>query len=230
MYGISSSRKRISKPHQAAFGLALFAEEQHVVLGEERDVDFGDDGAVVADDAGKKLFAVGSMRRKLSWISCLTVLETQPLSRSSRRVGSLAVVVRCIAALTVRVWTNRDACREKLRQRSYTTGVQRHGDRRSQPSRTPLLSGAAKREKLPAITHQRGAFYRKEMATPEQKWGLEELARTTTNRQFDGERGALADGAFDADAAVVGFDDVAAGERPRPVPPLPLASGPALVE
>ena len=62
-YGISSSRKRTSEPHQPALGLALLAEEQHVVPGEEGDVDLGDDGVVVADDAGKQLVAARPARR-----------------------------------------------------------------------------------------------------------------------------------------------------------------------
>ena len=47
------------RPHQAALALAFFAEEEHVVAGEQGEVDFGDDRAVVADDAGKQLVAAG---------------------------------------------------------------------------------------------------------------------------------------------------------------------------
>ncbi len=43
--------------HQAAFRLALLAKEQHVVLGEDRDIEFRDDGIVVADDARVEVFA-----------------------------------------------------------------------------------------------------------------------------------------------------------------------------
>ena len=54
------------RPHQPALGLALFAEEEHVVPGEQGDVDLGDDGVLVADDAGKQLFAALQLARKLS--------------------------------------------------------------------------------------------------------------------------------------------------------------------
>ena len=88
------------QPHQAALGLSLLAQKQHVVLGDQADVDLGDDRVVVADDAGKQLFARRqSIRRKLSWISCLTVLETQPLSRSSRSVAGWMLVV----AISIRI-------------------------------------------------------------------------------------------------------------------------------
>ena len=58
-YGISSSRKRTSEPHQPALGLPLLAQEQHVVPGDQRQVDLGNDRVFVADDAGKQLFAAG---------------------------------------------------------------------------------------------------------------------------------------------------------------------------
>ena len=45
------------RAHQPALGLALLAEEEHVVAGEEGDVDLGNDGVVVADDAGEQFFA-----------------------------------------------------------------------------------------------------------------------------------------------------------------------------
>ena len=57
MYGISSSRKRRHQPHQPALGLALFAEEQHVVLREDGDVELGNHRVVVADDARIELLA-----------------------------------------------------------------------------------------------------------------------------------------------------------------------------
>ena len=57
MYGISSSRNDDHQPHQPALGLALLAEEQHVVLGEDGDVELRDHGVVVADDAGVQLVA-----------------------------------------------------------------------------------------------------------------------------------------------------------------------------
>ena len=49
--------ERRHQAHQSTFGLPFFAEEQHVVLGENCDVEFGNDGVVVADDAGIQLFA-----------------------------------------------------------------------------------------------------------------------------------------------------------------------------
>ena len=42
------------RAHQPALGLALFAEKEHVVPGEQGEVDFGDDGVLVADDAGEE--------------------------------------------------------------------------------------------------------------------------------------------------------------------------------
>ena len=56
--------------------------------GDQGEVDLGNDGVVVADDAGKELFAAAAAcARKLSRISCLTVLDTQPLSRKSFRLA-----------------------------------------------------------------------------------------------------------------------------------------------
>ena len=49
--------KRRHQPHQPALGLALLAEEQQVVLREDGDVQLGDHGVVVADDAGVELLA-----------------------------------------------------------------------------------------------------------------------------------------------------------------------------
>ena len=86
--------KRGHQPHEPAFRLALLAEEQHVVLGENGDVQLGDDGVVVADDAGIQSSPACSLARKLSWISCLTVFDRQPLDRNSARVvGRVNVVV-----------------------------------------------------------------------------------------------------------------------------------------
>ena len=42
------------RPHEAALGLPLFAEEQHVVGGEYRDADFGNHRVVVPDDTGEQ--------------------------------------------------------------------------------------------------------------------------------------------------------------------------------
>jgi hypothetical protein len=49
--------KRRHQTHQPTLGLSLLAEEKHVVLGENRDVEFWDDRVVVADDAGVEIFA-----------------------------------------------------------------------------------------------------------------------------------------------------------------------------
>ena len=43
------------QPHQPALGLALLAQEQQVVLGDQADVDLRNHRVVVADDAGKQL-------------------------------------------------------------------------------------------------------------------------------------------------------------------------------
>ena len=53
------------QPHQPALGLPLFAEKQHVVPGDQGDVDLGNDRAVVADDAGKQLVAVAEHAEKI---------------------------------------------------------------------------------------------------------------------------------------------------------------------
>src|SRR5579872_1271393 len=45
------------RAHEPALGLALFAEEKQVVAGDEREIDFGNDGVIVADDAGEEVFA-----------------------------------------------------------------------------------------------------------------------------------------------------------------------------
>ena len=45
--------------HQPALRLPLLAEEKQVVLGDQSEVDLGNDRAVVADDAGKEVFARG---------------------------------------------------------------------------------------------------------------------------------------------------------------------------
>ncbi len=46
-------------PHDPAFGLPLFAQKQHVVTGQQRQVDFRDHGIVVTDNAGEQFFAGG---------------------------------------------------------------------------------------------------------------------------------------------------------------------------
>ena len=47
------------QPHQPALALAFLAQEEHVVLGDQSQVDFRHDGVFVADDAGEELFAAG---------------------------------------------------------------------------------------------------------------------------------------------------------------------------
>ena len=51
----------VEKPHQGThqptLGLTFLTQEQHVVASEQRQVDLGDDGVVVADDAGKQLLS-----------------------------------------------------------------------------------------------------------------------------------------------------------------------------
>jgi hypothetical protein len=48
-------KKRYHLPHEAALSLALFAQEQEVVLRQDGDIQLGDDGVVISDDAWKKL-------------------------------------------------------------------------------------------------------------------------------------------------------------------------------
>lgn len=43
--------------HEAALGLTLFAEEEHVVASEDGVDDLGDDGVFVAEDAGEEVVA-----------------------------------------------------------------------------------------------------------------------------------------------------------------------------
>jgi len=45
-------------PHQPALGLPLLAEEEHVVPGDQGDVDLGNHRVVVADDSGKEFVAI----------------------------------------------------------------------------------------------------------------------------------------------------------------------------
>ena len=62
---MAGSRKRCEHAHDARLSLALFAEEQHVVPGEDRVDDLGDDGVVVADDAGEEILPVGKRAREV---------------------------------------------------------------------------------------------------------------------------------------------------------------------
>ena len=87
------------RPHEPALRLALLAEEQHVVPGEHRDADLGDDGVVVADDAGEQRSSpLLRAARKLSRSSCLTDFDCQPLSRSCLRVVGRGAVMVCPCA------------------------------------------------------------------------------------------------------------------------------------
>ena len=49
--------KADERAHETAFRLAFFAEEEHVVAGDQGEVDFGNDRVVVADDAGEEFLA-----------------------------------------------------------------------------------------------------------------------------------------------------------------------------
>ena len=80
------------RAHEPALGLPLFAQEEKVVSGDQSEVDLWNDRVVVADDSGKSWSPRRSIARKLSRTSCLTVLETHPLSRSSLRVEVLVLV------------------------------------------------------------------------------------------------------------------------------------------
>jgi hypothetical protein len=51
--------------HQAALGLPLFTEEEHVVPGNDGEVNLWDYGIFVADDAGKKFFVFFQHRQKI---------------------------------------------------------------------------------------------------------------------------------------------------------------------
>ena len=61
--------------------------------GEQGDVDLGDDGVFVADDAGEKFFAPRQAGRgNCRAISCLTVFDFQPLSRNSSKLLGLSPI------------------------------------------------------------------------------------------------------------------------------------------
>ena len=53
------------QPHQPALGLPLLAQEQHVVLGDQGQVDLGDDRVLIADDAREQLVAPGQGRHEI---------------------------------------------------------------------------------------------------------------------------------------------------------------------
>ena len=60
-----SSRNRTSDRMSRDFRLPLLAEEEHVVPGEDGDVDLGDDGVVVADDAGEEFVFILHCRQEI---------------------------------------------------------------------------------------------------------------------------------------------------------------------
>ena len=51
--------KPAEKPHHPALRLPLLTQKEHVMAGNEGDVDLGNDSVVIADDAGEELPAVG---------------------------------------------------------------------------------------------------------------------------------------------------------------------------
>ena len=53
------------QPHQSALGLPLLAEKEHVVSGDQRDIDLGHNCVVVAEDAGKQLLALAKHAEKV---------------------------------------------------------------------------------------------------------------------------------------------------------------------
>ena len=92
-YGISSSRNRTKSRISRLLACPFSPRNSMSCSAISADVDLGDHGVVVADDAGKQLVTALSARRKLSWISCLTLFETQPLWRKSRRLSGRTVIV-----------------------------------------------------------------------------------------------------------------------------------------
>ena len=58
-------KKPAEQPHHAALRLPLFTQKEHVMTGDEGDVDLGDDGVVIADDAGEEFPAVGEGPEKV---------------------------------------------------------------------------------------------------------------------------------------------------------------------
>ena len=74
------------RAHEPAFGLTFLAEKEHVVAGEQGEVDFGNDGVVVADDAGKEVVAGLQHTQEVVANLFFTVLEIQPLARRSLRL------------------------------------------------------------------------------------------------------------------------------------------------
>jgi hypothetical protein len=53
------------QPHQPALRLPLLTKEEHVMAGEHGDVDLGDHGVVVADDAGEEFLAAAQKPREV---------------------------------------------------------------------------------------------------------------------------------------------------------------------
>ena len=59
---VKESRER---PHQAALPLSLLTEKEHVVSGDEGDIDFGNDRVFIADDAREKFLARGECSQEV---------------------------------------------------------------------------------------------------------------------------------------------------------------------
>src|SRR5262249_30408130 len=52
-------QKANQRPHQPTLGLSLLAEKEHVVPGDQGQIDLRNHGAVIADDSGEQLVATG---------------------------------------------------------------------------------------------------------------------------------------------------------------------------
>ena len=64
--GTSGSRKCRRRADDAALPLPALAEEDHVVPGEQRVLDLGDDGVVVADDARQQALTARQARERVA--------------------------------------------------------------------------------------------------------------------------------------------------------------------
>ena len=82
-------QKSHQRPHQPAFGLPLFAQKQHVVLGDQGQVDLGNDRVLVADDAGKQLFVCGQPSHEVIVDLALDGFGDPAALASSLQVGGL---------------------------------------------------------------------------------------------------------------------------------------------
>ena len=70
-------------PHQPALGLPLLAEEEHVVPGDQGDVDLGNHRVVVADDSGKEFVAILQHAEK---VAADLILDTAALPAARPQV------------------------------------------------------------------------------------------------------------------------------------------------